>query len=212
MSGNLFLIVAPSGAGKSTLLKALLEREASLHLSISYTTRLPRSSEVSGKDYFFINCSEFSKLRNEGKMLESAEVHGNFYGTPRDWVLEQLSQGKDIVLEIDWQGACQVKKTFRDAIQIFILPPSLSVLEERLRKRAQDSEESIVQRLHEASRELGHLMDADYVVVNLEFQNAIADLQCIIAASRLRLVSQRKNNKDLFDKLGVLSYLRPEFF
>lgn len=204
MSGNLFIIVAPSGAGKSTLVKALLEQDSNLKLSISYTTRCPRSIEEKNRDYVFIDTNEFLRLRDERKMLEWALVHGHLYGTPKDWVFEQLERGEDIILEIDWQGAIQVKNIFQMAIEVFILPPSLSVLEDRLKKRGQDSQESITQRLNHADIELSYAINAEYVVVNQEFQKAIDDLRSIIAASRLKFLAQRQKNKALFQHLGIL--------
>lgn len=203
MSGNLFLIVAPSGAGKSTLLKSLLKLDSDLCLSISYTTRAPRLGEILGKDYFFVELCEFERLRKEKKMLEWAKVHSNFYGTPRDWVLDKLEQGKDVILEIDWQGATQIKNVFDKTIEIFILPPSLAVLEQRLKKRGQDTEESMIRRLKEANRELLHASEADYIVINLDFQVALRDLKCIVDSSRLRINSQSQKHKNLFKNLGI---------
>ena len=153
--GNLFMVVAPSGAGKSTLVNALLARDEAIRLSISYTTRPPRPKEKDGEHYHFTTVDDFLKRHATGEFLESAEVHGNYYATSRLWIEEQMKSGHDVLLEIDWQGAQQVKKQFRNAVEIFILPPSLEALEDRLKKRGQDEPNVITRRLLAAAREIG---------------------------------------------------------
>ncbi len=155
-SGSLFVIAAPSGAGKSSLVNALLQREPSVKLSISCTTRAPRPGEQHGREYFFLSESDFLKRQQEGEFLESASVHGNYYGTSRTMVSEHTNAGHDVVLEIDWQGAQQIRKHYPESVGIFILPPSLATLEERLRKRAQDTDEVIAKRVQAANGEIEH--------------------------------------------------------
>jgi guanylate kinase len=201
--GNLFMVVAPSGAGKSTLVNALLERDTAIRLSISYTTRPPRPNEKHGREYLFCTKEEFSERRRQGEFLESAEVHGNFYATSRVWIEEQMRNGRDVLLEIDWQGALQVRKQFSNAVGIFILPPSLEVLEDRLRKRGQDEANVIVRRLLAAGSEIAHAPDFEYVVINESISHALEELQCIVAATRLRCASQYARHTELFTQLGI---------
>ncbi|CAM2148554.1 guanylate kinase [Pararobbsia alpina] len=201
--GNLFMVVAPSGAGKSTLVNALLEQDSAIRLSISYTTRPPRPNEKHGREYLFCTKEEFAERRRQGEFLESAEVHGNFYATSRVWIEEQMRNGRDVLLEIDWQGALQVRKQFSNAVGIFILPPSLEVLEDRLRKRGQDAANVIVRRLLAAGSEIAHAPDFEYVVINESFPHALAELQCIVAATRLRCASQYARHTELFTQLGI---------
>ncbi len=201
--GNLFMVVAPSGAGKSTLVNALLSQDEAICLSISYTTRAPRPSEQNGRHYHFTTVEDF-RTRHAGKeFLESAEVHGNYYGTSRVWIEEQMSSGRDVLIEIDWQGAQQVRKQFRNAVGIFILPPSLVALEERLHKRGQDEPHVITRRLLAAGGEMAHASEAEYVVINENFERALAELQYIVAATRLRFVSQYVRHTGLFVELGI---------
>jgi guanylate kinase len=201
--GNLFMVVAPSGAGKSTLVNALLARDPAIRLSISYTTRPPRPKEQGGEHYHFITVNDFLTRHAEGEFLESAEVHGNYYATSRLWIEEQMKIGHDVLLEIDWQGALQVKKQFHNAVEIFILPPSLEALEERLRKRGQDEPNVITRRLLAAGSEMAHAADAEYVVINENFDRALAELQCLVAATRSRFASQYARHTDLFIQLGI---------
>jgi guanylate kinase len=201
--GNLFMVVAPSGAGKSTLVNALLEQDEAIRLSISYTTRPPRPNEKHGREYLFCTKDEFVERRRAGEFLESAEVHGNFYATSRVWIEEQMRNGRDVLLEIDWQGALQVRKQFHNAVGIFILPPSLDVLEERLRKRGQDEQNVIVRRLLAAGSEIAHAPDFEYVVINESFPRALSELQCVVAATRLRCASQYARHTELFMQLGI---------
>ncbi|MCC2595489.1 guanylate kinase [Pusillimonas sp. MFBS29] len=202
-SGNIFMVVAPSGAGKSSLVNALLAQDPSLVLSISCTTREPRPGEEAGKHYRFVSHDEFNELRDNNAMLEWAEVHGNFYGTPRDRIDEALSQGHDVLLEIDWQGARQVTKHFPQAIGIFILPPSIEALEARLTKRGQDSPQVISRRLLAAGGEMSHASECQYVIINQEFSVALRQLSEIVAATRLRYATQARRHTELFSQLGI---------
>lgn len=202
MRGTLFIVSAPSGTGKTTLVHELLKRDSRVRLSISYTTRSPRPGEQDGRDYRFIDVNEFYAMRNRHEFLESAEVHGNFYGTSRTWLEEQLASGSDVLLEIDWQGAQQVRRSFVDAIGIFVLPPSMIELERRLRNRKTDSDATIVRRLMAALTEMRHVGEFEYVIINNELQDAIADLQAAVHASRLRLVPQQARYPELFTLLS----------
>ena len=201
MSGTLFIISAPSGAGKTTLVHELLNRDPRIHLSVSHTTRQPRPGEVAGRDYHFVGIDEFLAMRDRHEFLESAEVHGNFYGTSRLWLEQQLSAGHDVLLEIDWQGAQQVRRVFHDAIGIFLLPPSLAELEARLRGRGTDSDETIARRQLAALTEMRHVDEYEYVIINKDLQPAIEDLQAAVHASRLRLIVQRYHHPELFSLL-----------
>ena len=198
MSGTLFIVAAPSGAGKTTLVHELLKRDPRVHLSVSYTTRAPRPGEQNGRDYHFNNVEEFLAMRSRSEFLESAEVHGNFYGTSRLWIEKEVAAGNDILLEIDWQGAQQVKQHFKDAVGIFILPPSMDELERRLRGRATDCDETIARRHLAALTEMRHVGEFEYVIINDVFQDAIADLLAAVHASRLRLAPQRACHPELF--------------
>jgi len=201
--GNLFMVVAPSGAGKSTLVNALLAQDAAIRLSISYTTRAPRPKERDGEHYHFTSVEDFLARHAAGEFLESAEVHGNYYATSRVWIEDQMKMGRDVLLEIDWQGAQQVKKQFRNAVEIFILPPSLDALEERLKKRGQDEPNVITRRLLAAGSEMAHAPEAEYVVINEDFGTALHELQCVVAATRLRFASQYARHTRLFVELGI---------
>jgi len=202
-AGNVFIIVAPSGAGKSSLVNALLADDPSLALSISCTTRLPREGEVDGRDYRFVSLSQFADLKKENKLLEWAQVHDNFYGTPRDRIDEAISAGNDILLEIDWQGARQVRQLLPNVIGIFILPPSIATLRERLQKRATDSLQVIEKRLRAAGDEISHAPEFEYVIINQVFSDALAELKTIIAAAKLRYSSQRARQQLRFEQLGL---------
>lgn len=202
-AGNLFLVVAPSGAGKSTLVNALLAQDPTIALSVSYTTRPPRPGDQNGREYHFVDVDEFKARRARGEFLESAEVHGNFYATSRLWIEEQTQAGGDVLLEIDWQGARQVKSAFPQAVGVFILPPSIEALAERLRKRGQDSEAVITRRLLAAGSEIAHAPEADYVVINQNFDLALAQLAAIVAATRLRYACQAARHPALFAALGI---------
>ena len=190
---KLFVISAPSGAGKTTLIKSLLENSSrDLRLGISCTTRSKRKNEINGESYFFNTKTEFQEMVKNGDLLESAEVFGNLYGTPKKWVQEQLSQGIDIILELDWQGAKQIKENYPDAVLIFILPPSLKALQERLNKRNQDSEGDIEKRLAQAKIEITHGISFDQVIINDDFELAINDLNLIIHLDN-KITKERQN-------------------
>jgi guanylate kinase len=202
-SGSVFMVVAPSGAGKSTLVNALLEQEPTIKLSISYTTRQPRSGEQHGREYYFTSVEDFAKRRETGEFLESAEVHGNYYGTSRLLIEDQIKAGTDVLLEIDWQGAQQVKKQFPQAVGIFILPPSIAALEERLNKRGQDDSHVITRRILAAGGEIAHAPEFEYVIINQEFATALAELTAILKATRCRFAQQAARNTSLFAQLGI---------
>ncbi|MDP2399239.1 MAG: guanylate kinase [Burkholderiales bacterium] len=201
MSGNLYIVSAPSGAGKTSLVAALLEADNQIRLSVSYTTRQPRPGEIDGRHYQFVTTEKFEQMAQAGDFLESALVHGNRYGTSHKWVEQQLAADTDIVLEIDWQGAAQVRRVMSAAISIFILPPSFEALLQRLNSRAQDPPDVIARRLANARDEIAHVTDFDYVIINSEFRVAAAELQDIIRAERLRTSRQLNRNTELFKKL-----------
>jgi guanylate kinase len=201
--GSMLMIVAPSGAGKSSLVNALLKDDQGLKLSLSTTTRAPRPGEVDGKDYRFLAREDFLQERDQGHFLEWAEVHGHFYGTSKPWIESQMQAGSDVMLEIDWQGAQQIRKLIPSVQWIFIFPPSIEALEERLRKRGQDDEATIERRLAAAHIELTHAHEADYIVVNDSFDQALVDLKHILASSRLRSGPSMARNPALLKRLGV---------
>jgi len=203
VAGNIFLVVAPSGAGKSTLVNALLEQDPAIALSVSHTTRPPRPGEADGREYYFVTVEEFMRRRAVGEFLESAEVHGNFYATSRVWIEDRLRAGTDVLLEIDWQGARQIKARFPHAVGIFILPPSIDALEARLLKRGQDSAQVISRRLLAAGSEIAHAPDFDYVIINVDFAAALAQLAAVVTATRLRYASQRARHHGLFAQFGI---------
>lgn len=202
-AGSLFMVVAPSGAGKSTLVNALLAQEPAIKLSISYTTRAPRPKEEHGREYYFTTVEDFLKRKAEGEFLESAEVHGNYYGTSRLLIADQINAGTDVLLEIDWQGAQQVKKRFPQAVGIFILPPSIAALEERLKKRGQDEPQIITRRILAAGGEIAHAPEFEYVIINQEFASALTELNSIVKATRCRFSQQAARNASLFAQLGI---------
>jgi guanylate kinase len=201
MTGTLYIVAAPSGAGKSSLVNALLERERDIVLSISHTTRPRRPGDVDGEHYHFVNRGVFERLVADNAFLEHAEVFGNLYGTSRKAVEPLLEQGRDVLLEIDWQGARQVRKVKPDCVSIFILPPSREELERRLRTRAADSAVTIARRLAESREEIAHVDDFDYVIVNDEFAEALGDLRSIVATRRLRREAQTKRHAALIADL-----------
>jgi guanylate kinase len=202
-AGSLFMVVAPSGAGKSTLVNALLAKEPGINLSISFTTRDPRPNEQHGREYYFTTVEDFLRRKAEGEFLESAEVHGNYYGTSRLLIADQIGAGTDVLLEIDWQGAQQVKKRFPDAVGIFILPPSIAALEERLKKRGQDEPHIITRRILAAGGEIAHAPEFEYVIINQEFASALTELNSVITATRCRFPQQAARNASLFAQLGI---------
>lgn len=201
ISGNLFIITAASGAGKTSLVKALLEKDARIKISVSHTTRTPRSGEEDGVDYHFVDDETFLDILEGGGFLESAHVHNARYGTSEKVVNEALAAGHDVILEIDWQGAAQVRTLYPDAITIFIVPPSLEVLAQRLKNRAQDSQEVIEKRLAAAREEMRHLVEFDYVTINDQFDDALKDLMAIIQTQRLKINNQVRRHKALIQTL-----------
>lgn len=202
-SGSLFMVVAPSGAGKSSLVNALLAQEPAIKLSISYTTRQPRPGEQNGREYHFTSVENFLKRRELGEFLESAEVHGNYYGTSRVLIESDMKAGTDVLLEIDWQGAQQVKRQFPHAVGIFILPPSITALEERLNKRGQDAPSVITRRILAAGGEIAHAPEFEYVIINQDFATALSELTSIVKATRCRFLQQAARNTSLFVELGI---------
>ena len=203
-TGSMLMVVAPSGAGKSSLVNALLQKDPDIGLSVSFTTRAPRPGEVNGREYNFLTESEFVKRKEAGDFLEWANVHGNYYGTSKSWIESQMQNGKDVILEIDWQGARQVQKIIPEAIWIFILPPSIQTLEDRLRKRAQDDEPTIQKRVAAAKDELAHVAEANYLVVNDDFEQALSELNQVVLASRLRTGPQLARQHQLAKELGAI--------
>lgn len=201
MTGNLYIVSAPSGAGKSSLVRALLAGDPHLRLSVSYTTRPPRPGEEDGVHYHFVTREVFLEMLGQGAFLESAEVYGNHYGTSQPWIEAEMERGHDVLLEIDWQGATQVRRIFPDAIGIFILPPSLEELERRLRDRGQDSAEVIARRLAAAREDMTHALEYDYLVVNERFDLALADLRAIVRARRLAVQRQQVELAELLQRL-----------
>ena len=199
--GQLFIVAAPSGAGKTSLVKALLERDPLIRLSVSYTTRPPRPGEVDGAQYHYVSRERFEQMIAEGAFLEYAEVFGNYYGTAAAKVEAIRAQGLDVLLEIDWQGAAQIREKIRHAHGIFILPPSREELERRLRGRGQDDPAVIERRLGEARLEMSHCDEFDYLVVNDDFDTALEDLLAIVRACRLETDSQKVNLADMLERL-----------
>jgi guanylate kinase len=201
--GNLFVVAAPSGAGKSSLVKALLELDAKLMVSISHTTRAPRGQEQHGREYWFVSEPEFRQMITGGAFFEWAEVHGNLYGTSRKAIEERMAAGEDVVLEIDWQGALQIKKLFPNAVLIFILPPSYDELRQRLRRRGEDQPEVIEQRMVNAREEVAQARHFDYIVVNALFETALFDLKAIVHSQRLKYAAQRRSKPSVFGALDL---------
>lgn len=201
MSGNVFVVSAPSGAGKTSLVWALLEADPRVRLSVSYTTRPPRPGEVDGVHYHFVSVEQFMEMLNRGDFLESAQVYGNYYGTSQRWIEEQLAAGTDILLEIDWQGAAQIRRLMPRAVSIFILPPSLEALRARLQGRGQDTEEVIERRLAAAREDMSHVGEFDYVIINDDFSTASQDLQAVVRAQRLRVEGQLARHASLLKEL-----------
>lgn len=201
MQGQLYIITAASGAGKTSLVKALLQLDDQLKISVSHTTRAPRVGEVDGVDYHFVSDATFLSLLDAGQFLESADVHGRRYGTSKMAVDDALQTGQDVILEIDWQGAAQVRKSYPKSVSIFILPPSITALEERLNNRGQDSAEVIALRVAAARDEMRHVSEFDYVTINDSFDIALQDLRAIICSHRLRAAVQLEQHAALLQSL-----------
>jgi len=201
MSGSLFIVAAPSGAGKTSLVNALVAQQADIALSISHTTRAARAGEVDGKDYFFVTQQQFIAMQGEGAFLESATVFDHSYGTSSDSVFDQLKAGTDVILEIDWQGAEQVRRNYPDSASVFILPPSKSALEQRLRGRGQDDDSVIARRMRDAENEISHYIEFDYLIVNDDFDVALSELVSIISARRHSMAIQKALQEPLLKTL-----------
>jgi guanylate kinase len=201
MSGNLFIISAPSGAGKTSLVSALLKHNTHISLSISFTTRAPRPGETNGVNYHFVSREKFTEMARRGDFIESAEVYGNLYGTSQSWISREIANGHDILLEIDWQGADQVRSKFPNSIGIFILPPSLAALEQRLKGRNQDSDEIIAKRLQAAREDISHVAEFDYVIINDLLDGALQQLNAVVVAAGLRRNRQLARQSELINLL-----------
>jgi guanylate kinase len=201
--GNLFVVAAPSGAGKSSLVKALLELDSRLAVSVSHTTRPPRGQEQHGREYWFVEEPEFRAMIERGDFVEWAQVHGRLYGTSRSAIEARLAQGEDVVLEIDWQGALQIKAVFAHAVLIFILPPSWDELEQRLRRRGEDGPDTIATRLANAHEEVAQARHFDFVILNSLFETALFDLKTVVHSQRLKYAAQMRNRSQVFAALGL---------
>jgi len=201
--GNLFVVAAPSGAGKSSLVKALMELDSHVHPSVSHTTRPPRGQEKHGREYFFVSPAEFDTMVLANAFVEWAKVHGHRYGTSKKAIEDRIAHGTDVILEIDWQGALQIKRIFTNAILIFILPPSWEELRSRLERRGEDSPDVIEVRLKNAEEELAQAKEFDFVIINELFERALFDLKAIVHAQRLKFSSQRRARADTFQALGI---------
>lgn len=201
--GNLFVVAAPSGAGKSSLVKALLELDSRLNVSISHTTRAPRGQEVDGREYHFVSEAQFRAMIERGEFFEWAQVHGNLYGTSRAAIEARMAAGDDVILEIDWQGALQIKQLFPNAVLIFILPPSWDELLQRLRRRGEDNEDVIATRMANARTEVAQARHFDFVIINALFETALFDLKAIVHAQRLKYAAQRRTRKAVFEALNL---------
>lgn len=200
---NLFVVSAPSGSGKSSLVNALMQADPQIAPCISHTTRPPRGREVNGREYFFVAQPEFDRMVAAGEFVESAQVHGHSYGTSQRAIHERMGSGADVLLEIDWQGALQIRRRFPAAVLIFVLPPSWQELQARLRRRGEDAAEAILLRLKNARLEFGQIQHFDYVIINQDFERALADLQAVVHAQRLRYDQQRHRHAAIFTALGA---------
>ena len=201
MPGDLFIISAPSGTGKTSLVHALLEINPQIALSVSYTTRDPRPGEQDGKDYHFVGRETFLEMAKHGEFLESAEVYGNLYGTSQTWISREITKGRDILMEIDWQGAAQVRRLFPDSVSIFILPPSIAALEQRLKGRGKDNDAVIAKRMAAAREDAAHVSEFDYVIINNNLDVALRELNAVVLSSRLRISKQMSRYQDLINQL-----------
>ncbi len=198
IAGTLFIVAAPSGAGKTTLVGRLLAEDPHVQHSVSFTTRAPRPGEQSGREYQFIDVQRFLAMRERGEFAEWAEVHDNFYGTSRTWLEQRMQEGCDMLLEIDWQGAQQMRRQFPEAVSVFILPPSIAELEQRLRRRGADSEDVIARLVAGALGEMRHVDEFDFVIINNDLDVALGELKAAVRASRLRFSRQRARHPDVF--------------
>lgn len=198
--GNLFVVVAPSGAGKTSLVTRLLEADDNIRLSVSFTTRAPREGEVDGREYHFVDRPTFERMIADGDFLEYAEVYGNYYGTSRRWIEAEIAGDHDVLLEIDWQGAKQVRALFPDMVGIFILPPSLKELQRRLEARATDPPEAIAKRMASARDEISHVLEFQYIIVNERFEAALSDLSSVVRATRVSRPQQSVRLSKLIDE------------
>ena len=201
MSGNLFVISAPSGAGKTSLVRALIDINPQIDLSVSYTTRKPRPGERDGEDYHFVSRDTFLAMAKRGEFIESAEVYGNLYGSSQTWISQENVKGRDILLEIDWQGAAQIRRLFPDCISVFVLPPSMQALAQRLKGRAQDTSEVIARRLAAARNDVAHVAEFDYVIINDDLNEALRELNAVVLAARLRCAGQLSRHQSLINQL-----------
>jgi guanylate kinase len=201
MSGNLFIISAPSGAGKTSLVHALLDTDPLIDLSVSYTTRDPRPGEQDGRDYHFVSRETFLAMAKRGEFLESAEVYGNLYGTSQTWISRENARGRDVLLEIDWQGAAQVRRLFPECISIFILPPSKAALEQRLKGRGKDNEAVIAKRMAAVTADVAHVAEFNYVIINDNLDEALRELNAVVLSARLRCASQLSRHQALINQL-----------
>ncbi|MDR6766479.1 guanylate kinase [Acidovorax delafieldii] len=201
--GNLIVVAAPSGAGKSSLVKALLELDSHVHLSVSHTTRAPRGQEKHGRDYYFASQSEFDAMVQSNAFVEWAHVHGNRYGTSKKAIEERIAQGSDVILEIDFQGALQIREAFANAVLVFILPPSWEELRSRLERRGEDTPEVIEVRLKNAAEEMAQVSKFDFVIINELFERALFDLKAVVHAQRLKYATQRRARADTFQSLNI---------
>jgi guanylate kinase len=202
--GNLIVVAAPSGAGKSSLVKALLELDSHLSVSVSHTTRAPRGQEMDGREYWFIAEPEFRAMAERGDFFEWAEVHGHLYGTSRLGLEQRLMRGDDVILEIDWQGALQIKQLFPDAVLIFILPPSWNELRQRLQRRGEDHPEVIALRMANARLEVAQARHFDFVIINALFETALFDLKTVVHSQRLKYAAQMRNRSQVFAALDLI--------
>ena len=202
--GNLFVVAAPSGAGKSSLVNALLELDSHLALSGSHPTRAPRGQARNGREYWFVDEAEFRAMVARSEFFEWAQVHGNLYGTSRKAIQQRLERGEDVVLEIDWQGALQIKQIFTHTVLIFILPPSWDELRQRLQRRGEDQPEVIEQRMANARAEVPHARDFDFVIINALFETALFDLKTVVHSQRLKYAAQQRNKSQVFAALDLI--------
>jgi len=202
--GNLIVVAAPSGAGKSSLVNALLELDSHLSVTVSHTTRAPRGQERDGREYHFVDEPTFRAMIARGEFVEWAQVHGNLYGTSRGELARRIADGEDVVLEIDWQGALQIKQAFADAVLVFVLPPSWDELRQRLQRRGEDGAEVIAQRLANAHDEVAQARHFDYVIINSLFESALFDLKTVVHSQRLKYAAQMRSKPQVFAALDLL--------